>query len=245
MNIQVVWESWYMGMHVKTIEALNELKTEEEQLEGKIIQSLVIFSTQSKYRAEILLEEAINHAMEKKMWRQGFLGAVVKILQSWYQIQMNQIIENSKHAEEILTRLNTSGQTQLNNWIHLLYTIKGSSYYYLNKKEKGQSLMIQGLEGLKESKQPWYNGMAYRIIGDTYSWKKKESEKALEHLEQALTYFQQSSNDAWEGLTLCAQGSVYNSLDKIELASNLSKKGMEKAEINKDAWVLPFALLIF
>lgn len=92
MNIQVAWESWYIGMHVKTIEALNELKTEEDQLEGKIIQSLIFFSTQSKYRAEILLEEAINHAMEKKIWRLCFLGWVVKILESWYQIQLNKII---------------------------------------------------------------------------------------------------------------------------------------------------------
>ena len=112
--------------------------------------------------------------------------------------------------------------------------------YDQDKKEENLQLLSQGLKIAQETESNWHIGVAMRFLAETYQMMTMGNQ-ANSYLENCIVQFQKVQNEAWEGYTLCGFGSLqHQEGGDIELALGLSKQGMEKAEIQKNAWILPF-----
>lgn len=237
MNIQHAWNSFYTGNHENTRQILKSFG-DIHPLEAELIQTLMIFSTQSLYQAILKCENVLEKAKNTKSYKTAFKAGVIFSYFYYMRFRFNKALSIIEEVEPFLLMI-PNENLEIQNWMSIMLAIKGSCFYARHQKSKGLKFLDEGIKLSLKGGNNWILGLVFRTYGAAHN-QKSESEKAIIRLQESQQYFLKAHNNTWYGFGLCQEGAACNQLGDINQALTLSQKAMKFAEDKQDAFLIPY-----
>ncbi|MCE7736103.1 MAG: tetratricopeptide repeat protein [Candidatus Heimdallarchaeota archaeon] len=250
MELGEVKELWYHGNNREALKLLDSL-TPQDQLEGKIIKSLILFQFGSINSAFELSEIALKEAREANNKEIIFIASVAYAWLISFQGRFRNASILLAETENLWTLMqseesdNNSDANKIQDdelllWFGVLNFVRGFCANFMGDHKTSVERVLKGLEITKNVGNKWFIAVSYYYQTWIHIFN-NNLDQAKNSLDLSIGLFQQLGNKTWESFATNISSILSNKNNNLSEAINYSVLSLEMSEKEENFWGVIFA----
>ncbi len=239
-------ELWYHGNNQEALDLLDNISV-ADQIEGKVIKSLILFQFGSINSAFELSEIALKEAREDENTEVLFIASVAFAWLISFQGRFRNTAMILVEAEKMWIELEGKNSISENNnnselqvWFGILNVLRGFCYNFVGDNETSLKRVNLGLDITKEVGNKWFIAVAYYYL----TWVNifnNDLQNAKTSLDHCIDLFQDLNNKTWESFATNISSIISNKSDNLSEAINYSISALRMSEQEGNFWGVIFS----